>query len=298
MLPEPPTSFLEASIREPARLRIAFSVTPPAGSPAVHAECRKAVLDAAALCESLGHDVFEATPQVTHEECCAVFRDVAAPMLAVAAGMVCGATGRKVGPDTLEATTRALYEHGSRMTAVDFALALGNVNAVSRKLGHFFTRCDLWLSPVLTSPPLPLGVLNANEAGVDAAGWVRKLMDFAAFCPMFNGSGQPAMSVPLHVTADGLPVGVQFAARLGEEATLLALADSRLPTGGRWSLPPARLRTDLPGTGEFVAEIGVGIVHHSQPAPARPIDPSVVLLQAELKRRFDPAARLNPGVIA
>ena len=72
----------------------------------------------------------------------------------------------------------------------------------------------------------------------------------------------------------------------------------RLPTGGRWSLPPARLKTDLPGTGEFVAEIGVGIVHHSQPAPARPIDPSVVLLQAELKRRFDPAARLNPGVIA
>ncbi|MFO1467056.1 MAG: amidase family protein [Steroidobacteraceae bacterium] len=237
MLPEPPTSFLEASIREPARLRIAFSVTPPAGSPAVHAECRKAVLDAAALCESLGHDVFEAAPAVTHEECCAVFRDVAAPMLAVAAGMVCGATGRKVGPDTLEATTRALYEHGSRMTAVDFALALGNVNAVSRKLGHFFTRCDLWLSPVLTSPPLPLGVLNANEAGLDAPGWIRKLMDFAAFCPMFNGSGQPAMSVPLHLTADGLPVGVQFAARLGEEATLLALAgqlERARPWRDRW----------------------------------------------------------------
>jgi amidase len=151
--------------------------------------------------------------------------------------MVCEMTGRKVGPDTFEATTQALFEHVSRMSAVDFAMACSHVNAVSRKLGHFFTGCDLWLSPVLTSPPVPLGVLNANESGLDAQGWIRKLMDFAAFCAMFNGSGQPAMSVPLHMTPEGLPVGVQFAAQLGDEVTLLALAgqlERARPWRDRW----------------------------------------------------------------
>jgi amidase len=67
-------------------------------------------------------------------------------------------------------------------------------------------------------------VLNANEEGVDAFQWIRKLMDFCAFCAMFNGSGQPAMSVPLHWSADGLPVGVQFAGRFADEVTLFSIA--------------------------------------------------------------------------
>lgn len=239
LLPAPSMPYLACAQRDPKRLRIAFSTTPPAGAPAVHAECRQAVLDAAKLCESLGHDVFEAGPDVNHDECCAVFRDVAAPVLASAVQMVCAMTGRKVGPDNFEATTRALLAHGAAMSAVDFANAIGVVNQVSRKLGAFFTSCDVWLSPVLTSPPLPLGVLNANAEGVSAEQWIRKLMDFAAFCAMFNASGQPAMSVPLHWSADGLPVGVQFAAHLADEATLFSLA-GQLERARPWShrIPP------------------------------------------------------------
>lgn len=224
LLPEPQTSFLEASKRDPKRLRIAFSVTPPAGAPAIHPECKEAVLNAAKLCEKLGHDVFEASPDVTHDESCAIFRDIAAPMMAAAIRHVCAATGRKVGPDNFEATTRALLKHGESMSAADLADAFGVANTVSRKLGHFFTTCDVWLTPVLSSPPLKLGVLNANEEGVSAHQWIKKLMDFAAFCPMFNGSGQPAMSVPLHWTKDGLPVGIHFVGRFADEVTLFSLA--------------------------------------------------------------------------
>jgi glycolate dehydrogenase FAD-binding subunit len=70
-----------------------------------------------------------------------------------------------------------------------------------------------------------------------------------------------------------------------------------LPTGGRWSLPPAALR-DLPGSGRFVAEIGIGIVHHELPPPARPLDDSVAELHRRIKHEFDPTGRLNPGVDA
>jgi amidase len=224
MLPAPAVSFLEASRRDPGRLRIAFSVTSPAGAPAVHPECSRAVLDAAKLCESLGHDVFESAPDVTHEESCAVFRDLAAPVMAMAVRMVCQMTGREVSLRTFEATSRAMLEHGSRMSAVDLVAATGLANTVSRKLGRFFTTCDIWMTPALTSPPIKLGILNANEEGVSADTWIRRLMDLAAFCAMFNASGQPAMSVPLHWTPDGLPVGIQFAGRLADEATLFALA--------------------------------------------------------------------------
>lgn len=68
-----------------------------------------------------------------------------------------------------------------------------------------------------------------------------------------------------------------------------------LPDGGRWSMPPVDLRSVV-GTGRFVAEIGIGIVHHEHPAPARPIDPGIAELHRRLKARFDPRGRLNPGV--
>lgn len=68
-----------------------------------------------------------------------------------------------------------------------------------------------------------------------------------------------------------------------------------LPSGGRWSIPPSDIRS-LVGTGRFVAEVGVGIVHHERPAPERPVDPGVAELHRRIKARFDPTGRLNPGV--
>lgn len=224
LLPKQSLSFWEASKREPKKLRIAFSITSPAGAPKLHEDCKRAVLETAKLCEDLGHEVFEAAPDITHEESCAVWRDAAAPFLAAVVREFCQATGRVVGEDSVEATSRALYEYGLQMRAVDIIGALNMVNMISRRLGKFFLDCDLWLSPIMTSPPPVLGVLNANEEGVSADGWIKKIFDVSAFCTMFNISGQPAMSVPLHWTKDGLPIGVQFAARFAEEETLFSLA--------------------------------------------------------------------------
>lgn len=242
LLPTPSISFLEASLRDPRQLRIAFSVAPPAGAPALHPECRQATLDAARLCEDLGHEVFEAAPEITHEESCAIFRDVAAPYLVAAVDALGPLVGREVSRKTIEATSLAILKHGRSMSAADLAHAFGVVNTVSRKLGQFFESCDLWLTPVMACPPPKLGVLNANEEGVDAHQWIRKLMDVAPFCAMFNGSGQPAMSAPLHWTSDGLPVGVHFAARFADEVTLFALA-GQLERARPWSgrTPPVSI---------------------------------------------------------
>jgi len=224
LLPTPSISFLDSSQRDPQRLRIAFSTKAPHGAPDVDDECRRAVLETAKLCEKLGHDVFEGEPNIGHDESCAIFRDIAGPIMASTFKALSALLGRTINSENLEVTTLAVFNHGMRMSAVDLTMAIDGVNAVSRKLGHFFSSCDLWLSPVLTTPPVKLGVLNANEEGLDATQWIKKTMDFAPFCAMFNGSGQPAMSIPLHWTKDGLPVGVQFAARFGEESTLFSLA--------------------------------------------------------------------------
>ncbi len=243
LLPSPKTSYLSACQRDPKRLRIAFSVTPPEGGPEVNAVCREAVLEAAKLCESLGHDVFEANPTVTVDETAAMLRDAFAPFMAAAFKSLTAVLGREVTAEDVEATTWAMLTHSARMSATDLTLAFGTVNAVSRKLGQFFANCDLWLSPILTRPTARLGVLNANEKDLDATQWVRKIMSYAPFCAMFNGSGQPAMSVPLHQSHDGLPIGVQFAARFADESTLFSLA-GQLERARPWRerRPPVRVQ--------------------------------------------------------
>ncbi|NUQ48716.1 MAG: HDOD domain-containing protein [Phycisphaerae bacterium] len=80
------------------------------------------------------------------------------------------------------------------------------------------------LTPAQAAPPLPIGALDANDPRHDWEGWLDRCFEFGAFTPLFNVTGNPAMSVPLHWTADGLPIGVQFAGRYGDEATLFRLA--------------------------------------------------------------------------
>jgi amidase len=233
----PERPYLEEVRRAPNRLRIALSRTPASGTP-VSPECVAAVEDAAKLCASLGHDIVEAAPQYDAEaldvSCMTLFSGGFAAWVDGLSAM----TGRTFGPDSFEATTWSTVEQGRGVKAADVYGALAVVNQVARTAGRFFEQYDLMLTPTLAVPPFKLGLLNAN-ARVSYPEFFRSQTVVSPFTVLFNASGQPAMSVPLHWSAGGLPIGVQFAGRWGDEATLFRLAgqlEQARPWAQRW--PP------------------------------------------------------------
>jgi amidase len=99
---------------------------------------------------------------------------------------------------------------------------MGLLQIAARSVGQFHERYDLWLTPTLGEPPVPLGTFDAPPENPMAA--FDRAAEFVPFTPLSNVTGQPAMSVPLYWNAEGLPVGVHFVARYGDEATLFRLA--------------------------------------------------------------------------
>ncbi|QRN97591.1 amidase [Archangium violaceum] len=216
----PERPYLKELEREPGRLRIALSRVPPSGVP-VSPECVAAVEDAARLCQELGHEVVEASPQFDASGFNHANTVIWSSNLAVWVGGMAAATGRSP-EETLEATTWATVQYGRGLTATELQLAFATVNQVTRAVGRFFTGYDLLLTPTVAVPPYKLGVVDANVR-MTAEEWIDRIFTFCPFTALFNFTGQPAMSVPLY-WSDGLPIGVQFAGRWGDEATLFRLA--------------------------------------------------------------------------
>jgi amidase len=154
--------------------------------------------------------------------------------------------GRTPGPDVLEASVWATVLEGREVKAVELQRAFAIMNHLSRDLGRSFLQHDVLLTPTLPSAPYRLGVLNAN-APTTARDWARQAFAYCAFTVPFNLSGQPAMSVPLHWNAEGLPVGVQFVGRFADEATLFRLA-GQLERARPWAHRTPRIHvTRTPG---------------------------------------------------
>ncbi|HEY4545462.1 MAG TPA: amidase family protein [Pedomonas sp.] len=231
--PTPERPYLEEARREPGRLRIALAVSPPAGSP-VDAECVEAARAAARLCESLGHHVEEASPKLDMEAIGrAVFSIISA---SVAANIQArqAATGIAPGPDVLEAVTLVYYQIGLKTTGIDFANANNVLQEAALTISRFMDSYDVLLTPTLATPPVEIGRLSLSNPNIEA--YYQAAGTFTAFTGIFNMTGQPAMSVPLAMSRSGLPIGVQFAGRYGDEATLFRLAgqlEQAAPWAGR-----------------------------------------------------------------
>lgn len=223
MLPSPEAPYRELITRPPDRLRIAYTLTTPEGAVPMHPDCRAGVERTARLLAELGHTVEEASPVFDHRGACLNFLDLAAAFFGGGIGMIQQLTGRVPSRQNMEATTLAIYEHGKAMSAFGLGAAFARINELSRHMGSFFAKYDLWLTPTMAVPPVKLGVLDAT-AEMGAEEWIMHVLSFAPFTAPFNATGQPAMSVPLHQSADGLPIGMHFVGRLGGEATLLRLA--------------------------------------------------------------------------
>jgi amidase len=240
--PPPPEGWLAQTAIAPGRLRIGFSTTPMLDVP-VHAECVAAVENTAALLQQLGHHVAPATPPLDGPSIAAAFLLMVAGELSADLAEAERLAGTTASPATVDTPALLLNLLAQQYSAAELTAALRRLRSVGPIVARFHQSYDLWLTPTLAQPPLAIGALLPT--GLEAAaqrllarlGWgalVRTLgsieasadraFAFTPFTPIANITGQPAMSVPLHWTADGLPIGVHFVARFGEEATLLRLA--------------------------------------------------------------------------
>lgn len=216
----PPQSYLSAAMADPEqKLRIAFSTTAPNGAK-IDPKCVEATVEAARLCEALGHVVEEAMPDFDVE---AVERGFTAVFQANTMVNIARKTGGGLPePGMVEPLTMAIAECGQSMLASDYIAQLQVLQRETRKIADFFERHNIWLTPTLATPPPEIGKYDSDITDIDL--WMRRLMAFIPFTYLFNVTGQPAMSLPFWQTPDGLPVGCHFAGRYGDEATLFALA--------------------------------------------------------------------------
>jgi amidase len=218
--PTPERSFAEALARPPGKLRIALMLTDHRGAK-LHPECETAVRGAARLCASLGHSVEEVDPKLDLMALRPMNARIAAANTARSCALRWKALGREPDAKDVEAATWAVYQRGLKVSGVEYVEAIAAAHAAGRKMGSFLTSYDVILSTVLAGPPPKLGYFDQNG---DPAIFAERVNTYLSVTPLHNATGTPAMSVPLHWTADGLPVGVHFAGRYGEEATLLQLA--------------------------------------------------------------------------
>ncbi len=239
----PTEPYCQRLHRDPGRLRIGFSVESPLGTE-VHPEAVAAVRNAVALLLSLGHEVEEAAPSVDGAALAASFLHLYFGQVAAAVKQARALGARSA---DFELITRVVEKLGKAVSAGEYAAHLAQWNDYARALGAFHQRYDMLLTPTLAHPPVRHGSGDPSRAESAALGFLLRtgllgvlarlgLMDqetdrfsranmrYVPFTQLANLTGTPAMSVPLHWCADGLPMGVQFVAAFGNEDRLLQLA--------------------------------------------------------------------------
>ncbi|MDX1690747.1 MAG: amidase family protein [Acidimicrobiia bacterium] len=238
--PPPLRPFADEVGADPGRVRIAVSTRPLLGDE-IDGHAVDAVRDAADLLSDLGHDVVEAEPGLDRDALVGAFVTVVTASLAAQLDEAAARTGRDVGAGDVEEATWIAALIGRKAPAADLVTALETTRSAARTMAAFHDHHDLFVTSTTVGAPLPLGALDLGRAEEAAMGVVRRMplrpvlrmvvdqlagtfLDPIPNTPLFNMTGQPAASVPLHWTAGGLPVGVQVAARYGDEAAILRVA--------------------------------------------------------------------------
>lgn len=228
-IPPPARPYLEETTRASDRLKIGFSSVTPLGDP-LDQQCEQAVRETAALCEALGHTVVEASPSYDALAFWTRYTTVLASGVAWAVADWARRLGKDLNEQSFEPFVWAFTERGRALSAPEYLLALQDVQSHIRDISRFYIDYDLWLTPTLGQPPVELGTLVYQDDPFELR---RRMAKFSPYTYIANATGQPAISLPLHWTAEGLPVGLHFTARHNAEDVLIRLA-SELEEAKPW----------------------------------------------------------------
>lgn len=215
-------SHADAISRPPRRLRVAICDTSFTGEP-IHPEVAEAVRATGRLLQSLGHHVEPGGPTADVPMMMRAWTDIVG--VGTALGIKKALKGRPLSPDLVEGVGRGACAHADRLHPTRYLEAVGEVHAFGRQMaGYFDQGPDILLSATLAEPPARIGRFNhqtedyvAYRTGPDG------IFAYSPFCAVFNASGQPAASLPLAMSASGLPIGLHLAAAFGEDELLIAL---------------------------------------------------------------------------
>ncbi len=237
--PAPARPYREEVGADPGRLRIGLLTHNPIGATAIHPECIAAAEATAKLLESLGHSVEMSSPGgFDNEELLMQFGAVWAAQCAAALDGWATKIGRPITEDDVEILTWALAEMGRSVTAAQLIEAVAAGGRANRVAAQWWDDgFDLLLTPTLAEPPVAHGTFDSTPDN-PLGGFLRSA-EFVPFTAQFNISGQPAISLPMHWTPEGLPVGVQLVGAFGREDLLIRVA-AQLETAQPWAarIPP------------------------------------------------------------
>lgn len=240
-LPDAKT-FLEQIQKSPKKLRIAYSAAPMMGE-GMHEECIKGLQASVTLLKELGHELIEDAPTIPREEFGAAFARMVCVETAADYAAYCRASGKKYDPSQVETGTEAQRRIGQAITATEMSLAQRTLAYHTRRIGQWFEGYDALLQPTMGMPPFKVGAMNPK--GFDALqmnllnrlpiariakspamlmGFASKTFGWMTNTGVYNVTGQPSISLPLHWSKEGLPVGMMLTSRFGRDGLLLQLA--------------------------------------------------------------------------
>jgi amidase len=231
--PPPSEPFADAAKKEPGRLRIGFTMTPPIDA-SLDQENERAVRDAVDLLTELGHEVEEVAAPWGGQDLLETFTLAFGTPITMGIHFGGLVTGREPAPELVEPLSWTMWEGIRERSALDYLLARTQLTAIARNIISLWESYDVLLTPALAERPVRIGAIDAcsDEPWEDFL----RSGQFTPYTALFNLSGQPAISVPLFHGDDGLPTAVQLAGRPADEATLLSLAaqlESVRPWAGR-----------------------------------------------------------------
>jgi len=231
-MPTAPRDFTAQLGAGPGPLQIAVQTWHPFGE-AVDQDCIDAVNTAARLCESLGHSVTELDTKPDYRAAAKAMNSLIALHTFQALNTRVKELQLSLDTAPMETSTRQMAQYGASLGIDDYTQAIETLHRVGREMDALHERYDAVLSPVLAKTPATLGWLDMNSE--KATTYINRYKSYGGFTALHNGTGQPALSVPMSSTADSLPIGVMFSAAWGGDLTLLQLA-AQIESARPWPL--------------------------------------------------------------